>query len=154
MGKNNNEAIDKAFDLLSRRPHSAMELRDKLYKRKYSKTEIDNAVTECKRLGFLNDELLAADYAAELAGQGKGIHIIRQKLRGKGISGRYIDQVLAQLADREPENAEETLQRKMPILIREPDIGKRRQKAYCFLAYRGFSADIIRNLLDKTSQLH
>ena len=148
-----NEVLKKAFDLLSRRAHSTKELRDKLYKREYSKRDIDTVLVECERLGFLNDELFANDYAAELGGQGKGRFKIKMKLRNKGLSEDHIEKALEKNCNNEQENAENALSRKLRSLINEEDINKRRQKAYRFLAYRGFSSDIITKLMDKTEEL-
>jgi regulatory protein len=149
----NNKVLKKAFDLLSRRAHSTKELRDKLYKREFSKREIDTVVTECERLGLLNDELFANDYAAELGGQGKGQFKIKMKLRNKGLPEDHIEKALEKIADNEEENAENVLNRKLRSLMNEEDINKRRQKAYRFLAYRGFSSDIITKLMDNTEEL-
>ena len=148
-----NEVLKKAFDLLSRRAHSAKELRDKLYKRKFHKSDIDTVIAECGRLGLLNDELFANDYAAELAGQGQGRFKIKMKLRNKGLSQDNIEKALEKINDNEEENAEQALKGKLRSLIHEDDINKRRQKAYRFLAYRGFSSDIITKLMDKTEEL-
>ena len=148
-----NEVLKKAFDLLSRRAHSTKELRDKLYKREYSKRDIDTVIVECERLGLLNDELFANDYAAELSGQGKGRFKVKMKLRNKGLSEDHIEQALEKIVDNEEENAENALSRKLRSLMHEEDVNKRRQKAYRFLAYRGFSSDIIKNLMDKTEEL-
>ena len=153
MELENSKALNKAFDLLSRRAHSTKELRDKLYKREYTKREIEKAIAECERLGFINDELFAADYASELAGQGKGAYVIKMKLRRKGLTDQHIELALEKLGDCELENAEYALQRKMRSLVNDADINKRRQKAYRFLAYRGFSVDIINQLMDKTPEL-
>ncbi len=149
----NNEVLKKAFDLLSRRAHSTKELCDKLYKRDFSKRDIDTVIAECERLGLLNDELFANDYAAELGGQGKGRFKIKMKLRGKGLSEDNIEKALEKLGDCEYENAEQALDRKLRTLMNEDDINKRRQKAYRFLAYRGFSSDIITKIMDKTEEL-
>jgi regulatory protein len=148
-----NEVLKKAFDLLSRRAHSTKELRDKLYKREFSKPDIDTVITECERLGLLNDELFANDYAAELSGQGKGLFKVKMKLRNKGLSDEHIEKALEKIVDNEQENAENALNRKLRSLMNEEDINKRRQKAYRFLAYRGFSSDIITKLMDKTEEL-
>jgi len=149
----NNEVLKKAFDLLSRRAHSTKELCDKLYKRDFSKRDIDTVIAECERLGLLNDELFANDYAAELSGQGKGRFKVKMKLRNKGLSDEYIEKALEKIVDNEEENAEQALKGKLRSLIHEDDINKRRQKAYRFLAYRGFSSDIITKLMDKTPEL-
>jgi len=150
---NNNKVLKKAFDLLSRRAHSTRELRNKLYKREFSKRDIDTVIAECERLGLLNDELFANDYAAELSGQGKGRFKIKMKLRDKGLSEDNIEKALKKLGDCEQENAEQALKGKLRTLMHEEDINKRRQKAYRFLAYRGFSSDIITKLMDNTEEL-
>lgn len=151
--QDNNKVLKKAFDLLSRRAHSTKELRDKLYKREFSKRDIDTVITECERLGFLNDELFANDYAAELGGQGKGTFKIKMKLRDKGLSESNIEKALEKIGNNDLENAENALSRKLRSLMNEDDINKRRQKAYRFLAYRGFSSDIISRLMDSTEEL-
>jgi len=148
-----NEVRKKAFDLLARRAHSTKELRDKLYKRKYSKRDIDTVIAECERLGFLDDELFAADYAAELSGQGKGPFKIKMKLRDKGLPEDSIAKAMEKITGGEEENAGQALRGKLRSLIHEEDINKRRQKAYRFLAYRGFSSDIIAKIMDKTPEL-
>ncbi len=149
----NNTALKKAFDLLSRRAHSTQELRNKLYKREFSKCEIETVIVECERLGFLNDELFANDYTAELGAQGKGRFKIMMKLRDKGISKDNIEKALEKIGNCEQENAENALKGKLRSLIHEADINKRRQKAYRFLAYRGFSSDIIAKLMESTEEL-
>lgn len=148
-----NEVLKKAYDLLARRAHSTKELRNKLYKRKYPGRDIDTVISECTRLGFLNDASFARDYAAELAAQGKGPFRIQMKLRAKGLPENCIDQALTQVNNNEQENAEQALKGKIRSLVNEPDINKRRRKACRFLAYRGFSADTISRLMENTPEL-
>lgn len=149
----NNDALKKAYDLLARRAHSAQELREKLDRRKFSRKDIETAVSECERRGFLNDGRFAEDYASELSGQGKGRFKIKMKLREKGLSATQIEQALSKITDNEEENARKALQGKLRSLVSEPDLNKRRQKAYRFLAYRGFSSDVIARLLEDTPEL-
>ena len=149
----NNDVLKKAYDLLSRRAHSTQELRKKLYKREYSRRDIETVIAECERLNFLNDELFATDYAAELSRQGKGIFKIKMQLKNKGLSDTHINQALEKLGNCEPENAEQALKGKLRSLLHETNVNKRRQKAYRFLAYRGFSADTIIKLMDNTPEL-
>lgn len=149
----NNDALKKAYDLLARRAHSTQELRNKLYKRKFSKKDIETVISECKRLGFLNDEQFAADYASELSGQGKGPFRIKMKLREKGLSETAIEEALDKLTFGEEESAEQVLKEKLRSFANEPDLNRRRQKACRFLAYRGFSADVISRLLENTPEL-
>lgn len=148
----NNDALKKAYDLLARRAHSSQELRNKLYKRKFPKQDIEIVISECRRLGFLNDEQFADDYASELSSQGKGPFKIKMKLREKGLSEDHIEQAMNKITGEE-ESARQALKEKLRSLINEPDMNKRRQKACRFLAYRGFSSDTITKLLENTPEL-
>ena len=149
----NNDVLKKAYDLLARRAHSAQELRNKLYKRKFSSHDIETVISECRRLNLLDDGQFAEDYAAELSGQGQGPFKIKMKLRDKGLSETDIEKALNEITDNEYENAQRALAGKLRGLLNEPDMNKRRQKAYRFLAYRGFSSDAITRLLENTPEL-
>ncbi|MDD5599222.1 MAG: regulatory protein RecX [Victivallaceae bacterium] len=149
----NNDVLKKAYDLLARRAHSAQELRNKLYKRKFASRDIETVISECKRLGLLDDSRFADDYAAELSGRGQGPFKIKMKLREKGLSETNIEKVLHTITDNEYENARRALAGKLRGLFNEPDMNKRRQKACRFLAYRGFSSDVISRLMENTPEL-
>jgi regulatory protein len=147
------EAMDKALRLLSRRAHSVRELQTKLYKREMPKYLIAYVLDECKRLNFLNDELFAQDYASEMASRGNGRFKIKAGLFKKGISSDLIDKVLENLDDNELEQAKQALHFKLRTLQREKDIRKKREKAYRFMATRGFPSDIIRRAFDDSEEL-
>ncbi|MDD5698619.1 MAG: regulatory protein RecX [Victivallaceae bacterium] len=149
----NNEALKKACDLLAARPHSTQELRAKLNKRKFAPADIETVIAECQRLRYLDDDRLACDYAAELGRQGKGLFKIKMQLRSKGFPEPLVTRVLNEAEANEAEHAGAALQRKLPGLVRETNLNKRREKAYRFLISRGFSSDIIGTLLENTPEL-
>jgi len=51
-----------AIILLSKRDYFEKELKEKLYKKGYSKEEIDNVIKELKKEGYINDEKLLDRY--------------------------------------------------------------------------------------------
>ncbi|OGV51537.1 MAG: hypothetical protein A2017_01840 [Lentisphaerae bacterium GWF2_44_16] len=146
----NGKAMDKAMRLLSSRAHSRRELGRKLYQRGFSSGTISFVIAECERLGFLNDEDFASDYAEELRNKGYGAGKVRNSLAQKGIDRGIIDEEIAGTEkDDEYSRAETALEKKLRTLKNEKDIRKRKEKAYRFLISRGFSGEIVSELLRK-----
>ena len=144
------KALKKAFDLLSRREHSCSELKTKLYSRKFSSSSIEYTLNECERLGFINDLNFATRYVAELQFKSYGIFRLREKLYRKGISKDIIETVLAKLdQNEEKQSARALMEKKLHQLRRETDEQKKRQKLYRYLISRGFSSDIVRELMNE-----
>lgn len=144
------KAQKKAFDLLSRRDHSRSELKTKLYQRKFSSASIEYALSECERLNLIDDQSFATRYVAELKFKGYGVFRLREKLYSKGISKEIIEIVLADLdQDEEKNSAREAMEKKLRQLKRETDKQKKHQKLYRYLISRGFSSDIVRELLNE-----
>lgn len=145
------QVMKSAVRILSRRPHSRRELIDKLMAREFRYPAVLAAVKECEKHGYLNDGQMVEDYGNELAARGLGDFRIKLKLRGKGLPAALIADKLAELSGESPpeERAVQALERKMPALNREKDPRKRREKAYRFLASRGFNGEAIRAAMDK-----
>jgi regulatory protein len=144
------KALKKTFDLLARREHSRSELKTKLYSRKFSNASIEYALNECERLGFINDLNFTLRYVAELQFKGYGIFRLREKLYRKGISKDIIETILAKLDQgEEQERAQALMEKKLHQLRRETDEQKKRQKLYRYLISRGFSSDMVRELMNE-----
>ena len=147
------KAMDKAMTLLGRRAHSAAELRTKLRQRDFSWKIVNATIAECEHLKLLDDREFAGLYAAELRQRGYGPFRIRQGLMKKGIAREIIDSLLetSETPESELERALSSLKGKLKALQREPDARKRRDKAYRFLAGRGFSSSIISEVIRVSS---
>jgi regulatory protein len=145
------KAMDKAMMLLGRRAHSTAELRTKLRQREFSWQVVNNTIAECERLKLLDDREFASLYASELRQRGYGPFRIRNGLMKKGISREIIDSLLdaTETPGAELERAVASIKGKLRTFQREPDLRKRRDKAYRFLAGRGFSSSIISEAIDK-----
>jgi len=148
MDKPKISTMEKAMRLLSRRPLTERELRDRLRKAEYPSGEIHDAVAECRKRGYVNDRQFAADYAEELAARGLGGRRISQALYKRGISAELREEPLEEAAVTEAERAAEALAVKLRLLARESDPRKKREKAFRFLVGRGFSIDSCRAALE------
>lgn len=143
--------MEMAMKLLGVRPHSEYELFNKLKKRGYLLSEINAALVDCTRYGFINDEVFARDYATLLSSRGYGKYVITQKLRTLRINGDFINLALSTLENSD-EEAEKAFNFKMRMLKNENDIRKKREKIYRFMMTRGFSSDLIRDLWEKSQE--
>jgi len=133
----------QAIRLLARREHTHAELRKKV-EGEGTAEEIDAVLAELAGSGLLSDQRAAASY---LRGHGArfGAAKLRQTLRAKGVDD---DTIAAGL-----ENAElpGELERAQAIWQRKFHTAPRDQREWArqarFLQSRGFSSDIIRQLL-------
>lgn len=141
-------AFEYAMKILSKRSYAESEVRTKLKKKSYPEAEIENAIADCKRYSFINDELYAVDYAAVLNARGCGIMLIRRKLAMLHIDDSFIDKAIESVAANEIEAAKRSFDFKMRMLAREKDPFKKKQKLYAFMVTRGYSFDVIRTLLE------
>ena len=141
-------AFEYAMKILSKRSYAESEVRTKLVKKNYPPEDIEKAIADCKRYSFINDEMYAADYAAVLNGRGCGAMLIRRKLAMLRIEESFIDSAVAGVSGNEFEAAKRSFDFKMRMLEREKNPLKKKQKLYAFMVSRGYSFDIIRNLLE------
>ena len=149
MEKPKKSAMEKAMRLLSRRALSERELLNKLCAAGYPFREARDAVAECRKRGYVNDEAFAADYTELLAGRCLGGRRIRLALRKRGIPAELQEEPLEAAAETEAERASEALAYKLRLLARETDPRRKREKAFRFLIGRGFSCESSRTALER-----
>lgn len=145
MEKKTKSALENTVAWLAARPYSIMELKRKLYSKKiYSGAEVEYAISEAIRYGFLNDETYAESAVSTMKNRGYGNRRINMKLRDKGVTKEIATQAIE--ADDELEGrdqlttAKEILRRRMRTLNAVQDRNKRRDKALRLLAGRGFDS--------------
>ena len=151
MAENNISAFDCAMKLLGVRPYSEYELCQKLQQKGYPIKDVNAALVDCLRYGFLNDELYANDYANLLSSKGYGKYVIVRKLKEKHLSEEFIQNALSQIST-ESDDAKRAFDFKIRMLKNEKDPKKHREKLYRFMLTRGFAGDIIRQLYDEYLQ--
>ena len=144
-------AMDKAVKILSTAPASEAELRRKLFRAGYPEILVEQAVSECLRRGYINDELLASDCAEFLTMRGTGRRMVKVKLMRRGLDRELVESAIAETdPELELEAARFALEGKLRLLSREKDWRKRKEKAFRFLVSRGYTSDVITRLFSET----
>jgi len=130
-----------AVRLLSRREHSAYEIRDKLLKRDFDDSEIEQAIIELQQGGWLSDERYAEAYIRMRQQKGFGPIRISIELNERGVAESIIDTYLHQQDD----SWLHTLQQQYLKKYKNKAVGDYSDKAkrIRFLQYRGFPLDAI-----------
>ena len=137
-------ALDKALKILSTSPVTEAELRRKLFRAGYPEILVEQAVEECRRHNYINDELLASDCAEYLTMRGTGSRLVRLKLRRRGLSAELVNEAVENTdPEMELEAARYALDCKLRLLSREKDYRKKKEKAFRFLVSRGYTSDVI-----------
>jgi regulatory protein len=155
---NYQDCLNKAFDLLSRRPHGTKELRRKLMRsRKFTHSDIDQVMAELENLGYLDDEEFCRLFIEDSFNlkPGDGPAKIRQKLMVKGLDRVLIDQVLSELARDPDDEYEELMTIARKKWLSYPDglmLQKKKEKLYRFLAGRGFASYLTGRVVREISQ--
>ena len=139
-------ARDKALNYLSYRPRSAHEVRDYLAQKEFSAVAIEETLERLRRVDLIDDEAFARYWVENrLKFRPKGRRALSYELRQKGIDSRTIEQSLADYDEGAAiEKAAASHARRLKHL--PPDVFKKR--LYGRLARRGFSYDLIRDILE------
>ncbi len=142
-------ALQYAVKLLSARPYSEKKLREKLYARQYTGTEVRGALERLKHERLLDDRKYAVDFVhARMAARPRGATRMVTDLLSRGIPLTLAREVTAELmpkADEEP-LARDFVRRKQAQYAQLDEQTRWRRLAGA-LARRGFSLDTIRKVL-------
>tara|TARA_B100002019_G_C21217702_1_gene572892 strand:- start:374 stop:808 length:435 start_codon:yes stop_codon:yes gene_type:complete len=132
---------NKALDLLSRREHSVSELRTKLKKFSEDSTELENIIKRLKDSKFLDDKKFSESFVISKSKSGYGPHYIEQYLRKKGVNVCDFDMYSYDI-DWAAICNKIYIQKSKGKKLNQ----KEKEKILRFLAYRGFSYEIIKNV--------
>jgi regulatory protein len=132
-----------AVGYLARREYSRLELEKKLAEHAQTPEALSEALDALEQRG-----LLSAERVVEQVLHGRrhkyGAQRIRHELKEKGIAEHLIDTAMIDLKGSELEAARAVWRRKFGVI---PETLKERSKQARFLAGRGFSAEIVRQVL-------
>lgn len=134
-----------AMDLLARREHGRVELMRKLRKRGAPDELIEAALQRLAEEGLLSEARYLESFVAYKARAGYGPQRIREELGQRGLARGDIDQALRDSGIDWFEQLRETWQRK--FAGRLPVDARERAQQGRFLAYRGYSLEMIGRLL-------
>ena len=139
----------KALDLLSRRPLSVSQLKQRLFRgAKFSSESVHSIIKEMEGLKYLDDENYCRLYVEESFrlrpehGAGK----IKQKLLLRGLDRALIDATIREFSQ-EPEEefgiVKELALKKWRGYPERLEFLKKKSRLYRFLAGRGFSSQVV-----------
>ena len=140
---------NKALNILSKASQSEKKIREKLQD-DFEEDVIDDIVDFLKKYNFINDNELASKIVNTNININKyGKNRIKQNLYNKGIERNAIDEAISEIDQNDEfENALYLAQKRYDRVKNEDS-----RKAYAnvdhHLAYKGFSYDIIKSVLNK-----
>ncbi len=145
------KAKDYALNLLSFRPRSTKEVRDRLKRRDYDEKVIEETVENLSRIGLLNDEEFARSWAqSRMQGKPMGRRLLEQELRQKGIDKEIIVEVReTTYSQQDEEEVALSLAKKKLKSYRGLDDLTIKRRLYSYLGRRGFSPETISEVLEK-----
>ncbi len=143
-----NKCLEAALRLLSYRPRSEAEIRQRLYRR-FEKETIDRVVLHLKERQIVDDGAFARFWTENRESfNPRSKRLLKLELRRKGIDSEVVDEVLEGVDDEE--SAYRAAQRKGRNL--EKDYETFRQKLGAFLSSRGFSYGVINRTIERLWQ--
>lgn len=133
---------------LERKPRTAMEMTRRLRQKEIGETIIAEVVQRLQQERLLDDPLYAKQWAEQrITNQRKGKMWIRQELREKGIDKSLISEALENISpEQELESALQTGRKKWNLIRGE--VADKRRKTGAFLMRRGFSGDMVRQVIN------
>ena len=139
---NASDLWNKSLDILSRREHSVSELRNKLIRFNPDPNDLKDVIERLITSNFLDDKRFASAFIRSKAESGYGPNYISQYLTKKGIPSDKYD-IYSLGIDWEDKCLTQFNKKR-----RNKEINfKEKEKILRFLAYRGFSYEIIKNAL-------
>jgi regulatory protein len=147
------KCLDAALRLLTSRDHSCAELAQKLKQRGFGTQDTKQAIDECIRFGYLDDERFSLTFLRQLVRKGYGPKQIQQRMRSKGISDATIAEVLLHNfpESMQVETCRMTANKKLSSAAFVAKSGELNVRLYRFLCGRGFNPEVIRQVLDQIS---
>lgn len=140
------KTMGRAFRLLSYKPRSVAELRERLLEKEWAdETTVDQVIARLKELRHLDDEQLATNMAASrLTVKPLGRTRLRRDLQRKKLPAQTVENALDEAYT---EQSEETLiDRAIEKRVRlkgRPTTREESKKLFDYLVRRGFSYDLV-----------
>lgn len=133
----------RAVTLLAQREYSRQALQEKLLSEDASTEEIEQALAQLEAKGLVSDARVAETLVNRRASKLGGMRL-RQELQAKGVSPELVAQTMEGLKNTELSRALAVWQKKFGHVA--TDAATRNRQAR-FLATRGFSGDVVRQVV-------
>ena len=133
----------RAVSLLAQREYSRQELTDKLTAAQASPEEVEQALAQLEAKGLVDDARVVETLVNRRSGK-LGATRLRQELQANGVSAEMVAETMAGLKGTELARAQAVWQKKFGQLAAT---SAERNKQARFLASRGFSGDVVRQVV-------
>ncbi len=133
----------RAVDLLAQREYSRQALQEKLLSEQASAEDVAQALAQLEARGLVDDTRVAETLDNRRAGK-LGSMRLRQELQAKGLSADVVADTVAALKDSELARALAIWQKKFGVVATDAATRNRQSR---FLATRGFSGDVVRQVV-------
>ena len=142
------DAYDAAVRFLGSRPRSVAEIKRHLRTKHFDDDAQDKAIDALRAQRYIDDEAFARYWVDQRARfRPKGERAIVSELLAKGVARETIDIVLGEAdPDAETKRAREVIRRPMTRWL-SMDERERKRKIHQYLASRGFSYDVIEEVI-------
>ena len=142
------DAYDAAVRYLGPRPRSVSEIKRHLRTKRFDDAAQDKAIDQLRAQRYIDDEAFARYWVEQRAKfRPKGQRAIASELMQKGVARETIDLVLGEAdPDSETTRARESIRRPMTRWLSMTE-NERKRKIHQFLAARGFSYDVIEEVI-------
>jgi regulatory protein len=144
------KAKNYAFLLLKFRLRSENELRQRLRKKKFDDSVIDQTISFLKEKKFLDDSLFARSWIQSRIRRPFGLKRIKEELKIKGLDREIINKTLQELLQdySEQDVVQEVAQERLGRL-RGIDPRKAKRRLYAYLLRRGFSPEVVMDTINQ-----
>lgn len=150
--KDLNSGRNYLFRLIKFRMRSEKELRDKLKNKHYEPSTIEELISYFKGLGYCDDGEFARSWINYRLSKPLGLRAIEVELRQKGIGREIINELISEKKSilNELDIARELAKARLEKLKGKKDKDdKIKQKLYHYLSRRGFSGDIVGEVINQ-----
>ncbi|MEP6903226.1 MAG: RecX family transcriptional regulator [Actinomycetota bacterium] len=146
--KSRQKTFDRAVNLLTYKPRSVKELRERLLEKEWTNAEIvDSVLDKLKDYNYLNDAQFAKSFAAsQIRQKPVGKRVLKQKLALKKLDKETVEEAIEKALEETPE--EEIIERAITKRLRlkgKPETREDAKKFYDYLLRQGFSYDLVSN---------
>ena len=138
--------FDRAVNLLTYKPRSIKELRERLLEKDWTNAAIvDEIIEKLKFYGYLNDAQFAKTLASsQIRQKPVGKRVLQQKLAQKKLDKETVAEAIERALEETPE--EEIIERAIAKRLRlkgRPETREDAKKFYDYLLRQGFSYDLV-----------
>jgi len=155
LSEERKSAKDRALKFLSYRDRSEKEILTKLKDVGYDESVIEWVITDLKRLKFIDDKRFASSFAqSQMITRPMGEFFLKRELKQKGVATELIEQTIEKVYEEKDQlTVAMELAEQRKTRFKNLDEIKAKKRVSDFLLRRGFSWDIVSQILENWNEL-